>query len=475
MLPTRYEPGDVVVDRFEIVRPLSAGGMGMVFEVTQRGLGVRRALKVLRPELAALPNFRARFEHEAWLGTQVQSPHVLEVLDAGFDGNRHTPWILTELLTGQDLQRALDATPLLGDARIDAVLHALHDAVGAAHDIGLLHLDLKPANLFLSQTPRGETVKVLDFGISRLLADGNSSITVRGAEGSPQWMAPEQAETGERLRPSADVWAIGLLAFQLLTGVSYWHTARLKGARLREIIGEVLFGVLESAGARARAFGAPGTLPEGFDEWFARCVVRTPKARFPHAREALDALRAIRRRALEQSSRATEVDPASRFREAAAYTREARYELALAAVDDALLLAPKVPEYRVLRARCLLALGQRERARNEVAGVLLRHPDHVAALFVHGDASLAAGAISQAALDYTAVLMRDPRRVEALTARAKAFLAMGRFHDALCDLECAHTTAPDDEVVSMLRSDVRRQLTDPDTHAIDRTMLVDHR
>ncbi len=260
-------------------------------------------------------------------------------------------------------------------------------------------------------------------------------------------MAPSRPRLASAYAPSADVRAIGLLAFQLLAGVSYWHTARLKGARLREIIGEVLFGVLESAGARARAFGAPGTLPEGFDEWFARCVVRTPKARFPHAREALDALRAIRRRALEQSSRATEVDPASRFREAAAYTREARYELALAAVDDALLLAPKVPEYRVLRARCLLALGQRERARNEVAGVLLRHPDHVAALFVHGDASLAAGAVSQAALDYTAVLMRDPRRVEALTARAKAFLAMGRFHDAHCDLECANTIAPDDEVV----------------------------
>jgi serine/threonine protein kinase len=111
MLPLRYEPGEVVADRFEIVRPLSAGGMGVVFEVTQRGLGVRRALKVLRPELATLPAFRKRFEHEAWLGAQVQSPHVLEVLDAGFDANRQTPWILTELLTGEDLQHALDTAP----------------------------------------------------------------------------------------------------------------------------------------------------------------------------------------------------------------------------------------------------------------------------------------------------------------------------------------------------------------------------
>jgi len=447
----------------------------MVFEVNQRGLNVRRALKVLRPELAALPNFRARFEHEAWLGAQVQSPHVLEVLDAGFDGNRHTPWILTELLTGEDLQRALDATPRLTDARIDAVLHALHDAVGAAHDIGLLHLDLKPANLFLSQTPRGERVKVLDSGISRLLADGHTSTTVRGTEGSPHWMAPEQAETGERLRPATDVWAIGLVVFQLLAGLPYWRTANRKGAKLREIIGEVIFGDLESASARAKALGAPGTLPVGFDDWFARCVVRAPKARFPHAREALDALRVLRRRSLEQATRATEVDPGARFREAAAFAREARYELALSAVEDALLLAPKVPEYRVLRARCLLALGQRERARNEVAGVLLRHPDHVAALFVHGDASLAAGAVPQAALDYTAVLMRDPRRVEALTARARSFLAMGRFHDALCDLECASSIAPDDEGVSTLHTDVRRRLADPDAHAIDRTMFVDHR
>ena len=140
-------------------------------------------------------------------------------------------------------------------------------ALGGAHAQGIVHRDLKPENLFLARSRRvgqGSLIKVLDFGIA--------------AVGSPFWMAPEQSRPGDALLPATDVWALGLIAFHLLIGRSYWRTARLEDASISAVLTEILMEPLESASARATWLGAGERVPAGFDAWFSRCVTRCPSA-----------------------------------------------------------------------------------------------------------------------------------------------------------------------------------------------------
>src|SRR5262249_57744065 len=142
--------------------------------------------------------------------------HVVEVIAAGVDGD--TPWLAMELLEGEDLCDRLERGRL-EPAEARAIFAQLGDAVGAAHSVGVVHRDLKPANVFLSRGPNGAgmSVKVLDFGIAKLVSDARDGTAPCG---SPLFMAPEQA-TGASITPAADVWALGLLPFPPLTRPHY--------------------------------------------------------------------------------------------------------------------------------------------------------------------------------------------------------------------------------------------------------------
>jgi len=282
--------GQIFAGDFRLVRPLNEGGMGAVFVVEQVSTGRERALKVMHADLVSDPTLRKRFVQEARVGARIESDHVVEVIAAGIDDASGMPWLVMELLRGEDLDSLLQRKGKLSLAESAAVFDQLCHALSAAHAVGVVHRDLKPENVFLSLARSAAVpfvVKVLDFGIAKVLAEGTASTTA--AMGSPLWMAPEQTEPGRAVTPATDVWALGLIAFRMLSGVCYWKGASAEGSSPVMLLREVVLDPIVAASERLRALGSAATLPAGFDEWFARCVDRNPEARFRSAQELYQA------------------------------------------------------------------------------------------------------------------------------------------------------------------------------------------
>ncbi|MEZ4393234.1 MAG: AgmX/PglI C-terminal domain-containing protein [Polyangiales bacterium] len=287
--------GTVFARDYRVIRPLAEGGMGAVYVAEQLSTGHHRALKLMHPQLVSDVRSRERFLLEARLGSQIGSVHVVEVTAAGVDEDSGTPWLAMELLEGTDLSQALAARGPLDPPTVRDLFDQLGDALGRAHAQGIVHRDLKPENLFVASSRlKGVpfVLKVLDFGIAKIVAEHQTAATVTSALGSPLWMAPEQANRGARVRPATDVWALGLIAFNLLTGKPYWVSANVpeEGFNLQALLVEIMVQALAPASARAAEIGAGGALPPGFDAWFARCVNRDPDQRFADGGQATAAL-----------------------------------------------------------------------------------------------------------------------------------------------------------------------------------------
>jgi tRNA A-37 threonylcarbamoyl transferase component Bud32 len=274
-------------------RPLAEGGMGAVYVVEQVSTGKKRALKLMHPQLLADPKLRERFVLEARVGGKIESAHVVEVVSAGIDEPTRTPWLAMELLDGVDLdQRIVQHGPLAPPDALE-IFEQLCHAVGAAHRVGIVHRDLKPENIYLARSKDSSgrsVVKVLDFGLAKIVAEAASQGT--GAMGTPLWMAPEQTEPG-MVGPTADVWALGLIAFFVLTGRSFWKSATQDEVSVHHVLREILIDPIPPASQRASELGAPRPLPPGFDAWLACCLARDPAARFATATLAFDALRSL--------------------------------------------------------------------------------------------------------------------------------------------------------------------------------------
>ncbi|MGE0790512.1 MAG: TonB family protein [Sandaracinaceae bacterium] len=288
--------GAVFATDFRVERLLGEGGMGAVYQVEQLSTGKRRALKTMHPNLVPDEKSRARFVDEAKVGARIESDHVVDVLSAGVDDASGIPWLAMELLEGEDFEKLSQRRGPLPPSEVLDLMEQAGHAIGAAHAAGVIHRDLKPENLFLANTQSRDgrpVVKVLDFGIARMVESSRASATVTSAIGSPLWMAPEQAQPGEKLTPATDVWALGLIAFSLLTGKSYWSAANHPTFNLPALLIEVMTYPIAPASQRAAEIQSHAALPPGFDAWFARCVDREPSARFPDARAAVAALRSV--------------------------------------------------------------------------------------------------------------------------------------------------------------------------------------
>jgi formylglycine-generating enzyme required for sulfatase activity/tRNA A-37 threonylcarbamoyl transferase component Bud32 len=270
--------GTVFGRDFQVIRALKAGGMGAVYIALQLSTGKQRALKVMNPDLAGDPATRDRFVLEARAASQIDSDHVVEVVTAGVDEETGAPYLVMELLRGEELDEAQDRLGPLPVGDVAEVLSQVGHALERAHAMGIVHRDLKPPNIFLAAARRKDalfTAKVLDFGIAKLVADSQKTSTQ--PLGSPLFMSPEQTDRKGRISPATDVWALGLITFKLLTGDDFWHEAESLPVLLREIVVDPI----PLASARASELGAAETLPPGFDEWFAKCVNRDIDARFP--------------------------------------------------------------------------------------------------------------------------------------------------------------------------------------------------
>ncbi|MEZ4392448.1 MAG: serine/threonine-protein kinase [Polyangiales bacterium] len=287
----RLRAGTVIGQDFKVLRLLAKGGMGAVYIAEQLSTGSERALKVMHPHLLDDQKSRDRFTQEARFCARIESEHVVKVIGAGIEGDDQIPWIAMELIKGEDLSQHAGSGPL-PTSQVLEICRQLGHGLGGAHALGIVHRDLKPQNVYIAPSQRADTpftVKVLDFGISKVaLDDGESDTTA--AVGSPLWMAPEQAHKG-RISPATDVWSFGLMVFRLLTGKNYWRAANHTAAiPVKELLLELLTRPMEPASERARSLGSAATLPPGFDAWFARALERDPARRFANATEAVDAL-----------------------------------------------------------------------------------------------------------------------------------------------------------------------------------------
>jgi serine/threonine-protein kinase len=211
--------GDWVDGRYQLVRCIGEGGMGVVFEARHRFMDTSYALKFLREEFAVQEHLAERFLREARISGRIDNPHVVRVFDVNVEKGG-LPYMVMELLVGDTLyDRQRGDEPLDALAR-DAVIRQVLDGVAAAHRIGVVHRDLKPSNIMLTKGDDGEIVaKVLDFGLAKLLEGGASGgLTEPGTVlGTADYMPPEQA-FGQGVDQRADVFALGVIFFELIAG-----------------------------------------------------------------------------------------------------------------------------------------------------------------------------------------------------------------------------------------------------------------
>ncbi len=226
------QPGDVIGGKFVVEGVLGIGGMGVVVSARHVQLGQTVAIKFLRRAAATNPEAVNRFLREARASVGLQSAHVVRVMDVGTldDG---LPYMVMEHLNGTDLGQCLEVRRMLPpEEAVDYLVQAM-DAVAEAHTVGIVHRDLKPSNLFLTVRPDGSSlVKVLDFGISKAVDGVGQPVNLTATTmvlGSPLYMSPEQVRSTKRVDTRTDVWALGVILYELIAGVPPFEAETVTG------------------------------------------------------------------------------------------------------------------------------------------------------------------------------------------------------------------------------------------------------
>jgi serine/threonine-protein kinase len=262
---TTVAEGDVLAGKYRVERVIGAGGMGIVVAAIHTALDERVALKLMRPAAMEREGGIQRFVREARAAVKLKSDHVARVHDVGTldDG---TPYIVMEHLEGSDLAAVIASRGRLPlDEAVDYVLQAC-DAIAEAHALGIVHRDLKPGNLFVTTGRDGSPlVKVLDFGISKLnvLGDRPESVTNSQALlGSPAYMSPEQMKSSRDVGATADIWSIGVILFEAVSGRLPFLETTLGGLMAKVLTEPPPLHVLG------------GDLPPEFKALLGRCLAR---------------------------------------------------------------------------------------------------------------------------------------------------------------------------------------------------------
>ena len=274
-------PGLLVNSSVRLVRPLGAGGMGSVWVADHLALNTQVVVKFIATELSRNADAVSRFKREAAAASQVKSPHVVQMLDHGVTENA-LPFIVMELLEGHDLAAHLEAHGRMRPEEVAAIVSQLARALGKAHESGIVHRDIKPQNVFLCDAGGGELfVKLLDFGIAKsTVVDKLDSGTKTGSMmGSPYYMSPEQVVGSKDIDHRTDLWAVGVVAYEALTGLRPFNAETVGGLAL-QIHNAPLPTPSETN----------GLLPKSVDAWFFRACARAPDQRFQSAKELADAL-----------------------------------------------------------------------------------------------------------------------------------------------------------------------------------------
>jgi len=269
----------VVAGKYVVDREIAAGKMGLVFSAKHVELDQAVALKFMRAELRGHIS-TSRFTLEARATAKLRSAHVARVFDVGVieDG---TPFMVMELLEGIDLERLVEERGSLSPEVAAELVTQACEAVSEAHNAGIIHRDLKPANLFLTKTPQGAPfVKVLDFGISKATVDAPSRATAAGTiMGSPPYMSPETLKSSRNADVRSDIWALGVILYELATGRLPFDGEGVGDIALKVHNDEPVWPAILDP-----------TIPKEYDEIVRNCLEKEPSMRYGSVIELRDAL-----------------------------------------------------------------------------------------------------------------------------------------------------------------------------------------
>jgi len=276
--------GEILAGKYRVERVLGVGGMGVVVAATHIQLEERVALKFLAKEALDSAEAVARFGREARAAVKIKSEHVARVIDVG-TLETGAPYMVMEYLDGGDLSQVLQAQGALPvEEAVEYILQAC-EAIAHAHVLGIVHRDLKPANLFLIRRPDGtNAIKVLDFGISKVMpgkgsSSDNAMTRTRTVMGSPLYMSPEQMTSTRDVDGRTDIWALGVILFELLAGQPPFSADTMP-----QLCGLILSGATPSIRA------VKPTVPPALDAVLQRCLDKDPARRYPNIAEFAGAL-----------------------------------------------------------------------------------------------------------------------------------------------------------------------------------------
>jgi eukaryotic-like serine/threonine-protein kinase len=277
--------GSLLAGKYRLEALIGRGGMGSVWRAEHLGLSAPVAVKLLDLlHFGGAGEAVARFHREARAAAAIRSPHVVQILDHGVDPTFNVPFIVMELMEGESLANRLARSGRISLAEVARVFAHVARALSRAHEAGIVHRDLKPDNVFLVRNEDDEVAKVLDFGIAKAdsHALGQDSGTRTGAiMGTAYYMSPEQISGSKLVDYRTDLWALGVMACECLTGRRPFEAESIGGITLKICVEPIPLP------------SSLGPVPAGFDAWFAKIVNRDPGQRFPSARAAADALRQI--------------------------------------------------------------------------------------------------------------------------------------------------------------------------------------
>jgi serine/threonine-protein kinase len=283
------QDGSTFAGRYQIVQTIATGGMGTVYEAVHIETGRRCAIKAMLPHIVQSPDLRERFKLETRVSAQIESEFIVDVFDAGVDEPTGLPFLVMELLRGEELDVVLGRAGHLSPTEAVTYLHQTALALDKTHAASIVHRDLKPENLFLTKRDDGSPrIKVLDFGIAKIMADGSTEAAVTRNFGTPFYMSPEQYMGEGTIGPPSDIYALGMLAYHFLAGEAYWAPELRANSNMYAFVTTAVMGPKDAASVRAARLGV--TLPPAFDRWFATATAPVPTDRFPSATMATQAL-----------------------------------------------------------------------------------------------------------------------------------------------------------------------------------------
>lgn len=299
--------GQVLAEKYLLIERLGEGGFGSIWRAEHLVLKSTIAVKLIDLGIASREGAVERFLREAQATAALRSPHVVQVLDYGLDRREdengvplEQPFIAMELLEGENLAERITRLGKLSALETVRIVTHVARAMSKAHELGIVHRDLKPENIFIVNNGDDEIVKVLDFGVAKIASpvkmDLNTYTQTGSMVGTPYYMSPEQAQGNKAVDYRSDLWALGVLAFEMLTGLRPFDS---------DALGDLVLSICVREPPVPSSYGA---VPEGFDAWFAHAVARNPEDRFQSARELALALLAVVETGGEGGVRYTQFD-----------------------------------------------------------------------------------------------------------------------------------------------------------------------